>query len=89
MSSQFLVVPFKSVYNYVMGIPFATTLDVIASQVHLKLKFHNLHGEKIIVNVDLEGEKRIYQALEQDQGESNTMEVDVASITNQLRSMNI
>lgn len=38
-------------------------LDVVASLVHLKLKYHNLHGELAIINIDLEGENRIYQVL--------------------------
>lgn len=66
---QFLVVHSRSVYNFIMRIPFTTTLDDVASLVHLKLKYHNLQGEPITVNVDLEGEKIIYQALQQDQWE--------------------
>lgn len=54
----------KSVYNCILDRPFAAALDIVASPVHLKLKFHNLHGEPVIINVNLEGEKLIYHALQ-------------------------
>lgn len=54
-----------------MGIPFATTLDVVASLIHLKLEFHILQGDMVTINVDLEGVNRIYQALQRDWGEGN------------------
>lgn len=31
VDAQFLVVPCRSVYNYIFGRPFATTLDAVAS----------------------------------------------------------
>lgn len=67
---QLLVVPCKIVYKCFLGIPFVVALDVVASPVHLYLKFHNLHDERVSINADLEGAKRIYQALQQNKGES-------------------
>lgn len=58
MSVQFPVVHYKSVYKLIVGRPFTTSLDPMASLVHLKLKFHNLHGELVIVNANLEGAKK-------------------------------
>lgn len=55
--SQFLVVPCKTVYNCIIGKPFTSTLDTVASLIHLKLKFYNLHSESLIINVGLEGLK--------------------------------
>lgn len=78
MNSQFLVIHCKSVYNYILGRPFAVALDVVASLVHLKLFFHNLHGEPITINLNLKGAKRIYQVLQQDQKEIKAMEINVA-----------
>lgn len=46
------------------------TLDVVASLMHLKLKYHNLTGEPITINSNLKGETRIYEALQRDQGTS-------------------
>lgn len=51
------------------------------SPVNLKLKLYNLRGEPITINVDLEGAKRIYQALQQDQRKSKIMEIITASLT--------
>lgn len=56
--SQLLVVPCKSVYDWILGRPFVVALYVVSSPVHIKLKFHNLHGESVMFNVDLVGVKR-------------------------------
>lgn len=53
--------------------PFVAIMDVGASSVYLKLKYHNLQGGPVTINVDLKGEKRIYQALQQYQGEGVAM----------------
>lgn len=72
-----------------MGRPLAATLDIVALSVHLKLKYHNLQGESAIINADLEGEKRIYQALQKVQGEGIAMEINVASLTGKLNKMGV
>lgn len=64
-------------------------LDVVASIVHLKLKYHNLQGKLTIINTDLEGAKIIFQALLQDQREGEAMDINVASLTSQLCYMNV
>lgn len=38
-------------------------VDNAKSPVHLKLKYHNIQGGYITINVNLKEEKRIYQAL--------------------------
>lgn len=53
-------------------------LDVVASSVYLKIKLHNLYGKSIIVNTNMEGDNKIYQTLQQDQGENKAMEIIVA-----------
>lgn len=60
---QFLIVPYKRVYNCILWRPFATNLDIVPLLVHLKLKYQNILGESATINVDLEGAKRIYQVL--------------------------
>lgn len=57
--------------------PFTAALDVVASSVHFKLKYHNLHGEPTILHANLEAAKKMYHALERDQGKGPTMEIDV------------
>lgn len=42
VDSQLLVVSFKSVYSCIMHRLFTTTLDVVASPVYHKLKYHNV-----------------------------------------------
>ncbi|KAI5447423.1 hypothetical protein KIW84_015036, partial [Lathyrus oleraceus] len=59
----------RSVYNCILGRPFASILDIVASPVHLKLGYHNLQGELTTIKDDLEGVKRIHQALHKDRGE--------------------
>lgn len=57
------MVPYKNVYNYILGVPFVATLDFVTSLIHLKLKFHNLHSESVMIIVDLIGPKGIYYSL--------------------------
>lgn len=61
----------------------------MASLVHLKLKYHNMHEEPTIISDDLSRVKRIYNALQQDQkeGEAKAMEINVAFFTRQLKYM--
>lgn len=57
-------------------------LDFIALLIHFKHKFHNLYGEPITFNVNLEGVEMIYQALQHDQWKCKAMDINVASPTN-------
>lgn len=66
VESHFLVVPCKSSYNCIFDRPFIVALDVVASMVHLKLKFHDLQGDAVTINADFEGAKRIYRVLQQE-----------------------
>lgn len=43
INSWFLVVPCINVYNHILGRPLELTFYVMASPVHLKLKYHNIH----------------------------------------------
>lgn len=80
----------KKVYHCILDGCFTKTLDGVASLVHLKVKFHNLHDEPIIVNVDLVGAKKTLLNLQdQKKGENKAIEIIVASPIGQLRIMNI
>lgn len=63
-----------------MGRSLLTILDNIVSLVHLKLKFHNIHGEPITIDAYIKGTKRIYKALHRDQLEGVAIEINVASL---------
>lgn len=45
-NSQLLIVPRINANNCIMGRPSASTLDVVASLVHFKLKYHNLQKNR-------------------------------------------
>lgn len=60
---KFLIVSCKSIHNCILERLFVVMLDVVASPIHLKIKYHNLQRELVTINVDLEGEKRVYQDL--------------------------
>lgn len=50
---QLLVIPCKNVYKYILGSPFTIMMDVVASLKHLKLKYHNIHEESVMMCADL------------------------------------
>lgn len=50
---RLFVVPFKIVYNCILGIPFSTNLDIMACLIHLKMKYHNLNDEPMTIYDDL------------------------------------
>lgn len=81
VDSKFHVVAYRSVYNFILWRPFATTLNVVASSVYLKLKQHNLQRESVAINVDLEGANIIYQAFHKDQWKWKAMKTNMASLT--------
>lgn len=62
-NAQFMFVSCKSVYNYILDIPFSMTLDVVASLVYLKFKYHNVHDEPTMIKVELLGVKHIHNTL--------------------------
>lgn len=64
---------FDIMYSYLLGIPYAAMLDVVASFIHLKLKNHTVHDELAIINIDLSVAKWIYKALQKDKkkGDAN------------------
>lgn len=37
----------------IIGRPFLATLDVVASPIHLKMKYHNGYGKLVVVKVDM------------------------------------
>lgn len=89
VNSQFLVVPCMSVYNCILGWPIASTLDVVASLVHLNLEYYNLQGESTAISADVEEGKRIYKAFQKYHGEGIAMEMNVTSLTRKLNRMGI
>lgn len=85
----FLVIPHRSMYSCILGRTFASTLDAIASPVHLKRKHHNDYDESVIICANLSGAQRIHKGLQSDQNKDkeNMMETNVASIIILLRDM--
>lgn len=77
---QFLFLSCMSVYSFILGRSSVATSDIVASSVHLKLKYHNLQGEPTIINGDLKWGKIIYQVLQQDQRKGLLMEINMSSL---------
>lgn len=80
---KFLVVPCKNVYNYILIRPFAEALDMLASPVHLKLKFQNLYSELVTINVNLTRSNKIYQACNMIENKESVMQRDKSSFPHQ------
>lgn len=76
-------------YNCIMGRPFTAALDTATLPPHLKLKYHNLHEEKVILYTDLVATSKIPHALHKDQGEGTYMEINMTSLNYQLQNMNL
>lgn len=64
-------------------------LEIVASHVHLRRKYHNLHGEPAVSHFDLETDKKIHHALLRDLGGGTTMEINMAFLIWELRSLNL
>lgn len=62
------------------------TLDAMESLVYLKLNYHNVHDETVMISTNLFGVKRIYKSLYQDhkEGEGKSMETNVPYLTRKL-----
>lgn len=87
VNAQFLINPRRSFYSCILGRAFLTMLDIVASLVHLKLNYYNMQGESGTIDIDLEGEKRIYQALKNDHREAIAIELNSISLTSQINRM--
>lgn len=58
----FVVVSCESIYNDIFGKSFLATLCIIASTVHLKMKYHNDSSQPILDKVNLHGTRPIHEA---------------------------
>lgn len=59
----FLVIPSRSVYNCILRRYFLVTLVVVASIIHLKMKYHNKFGESNFILTDLCRTRLIHQMI--------------------------
>lgn len=55
----FLVVPYKNAFSSVLGRFFLVTLDVVASDIHLKVTYHNNARKPIVLNDKLRTKRHI------------------------------
>lgn len=60
---QLLLVLCKSAYNYILERTFFTSLDIVIFILHLKMKYHNIYDEHIIVHVDLAIARPIHETF--------------------------
>lgn len=60
------MVPCESVYNCILGRPFLTPLDALASTIHLNMKYHNCFDEPTIIQGDLRRAHLIHETISKD-----------------------
>lgn len=63
---HFLVPTYESVYNYILGTPFFVAINIFASTIHLKNKYHNIYDKSIIVHIYLARSLKIHEILLKD-----------------------
>lgn len=63
INTLIVVITCRSLYNYILGRPFTTMLNVVASPMHLNLKCYNFHREPVVLRANLEWTKNIHHAL--------------------------
>lgn len=64
---QFLWISSRSIYDRILGRPFTEMLNVVASLVHLKLKYHNVYDESTMICVNPYKAQRIHKFIHRDQ----------------------
>lgn len=74
---HFLVVPYRSIYNFLIGMPFIVILDAVASLVQVNLKYHNVHDEMVMINVELSRAEMINKPLHQYQNEGKGIDIEI------------
>lgn len=90
IESQFFRVPCKIVYSCILGNTHHGNLICSRFWVHFKLKFHNINGEPVTVNVNLSRAKKYIISLAvRPERRGKSMEIEVISLTSQLKDMNI
>lgn len=89
---QFHMVPCKSTNICILGRSFVATLEVMASPIYFKLKYHNVQDESMTICVDLFGGKIIYnKALQhrQKKDKRKVVGMNIASVIAELIKMKI
>lgn len=77
VKTPFSVLPCKSIYNCIIGRPTLGWLGVVASTVHLKMKFYSLENEVITLDVDLASAKQChFLSLKSEEEYDGSKEVD-------------
>lgn len=64
------------------------TLNVVASLVHLKMKYHNVHDEPVTICDDLSRAQKIHNTFHRDldgKSKDNAIEVNMARLNERLR----
>lgn len=59
----FLVIPYKNIYNGLLGRSFLAALNKVASMVHLKMEYHNSSYELVVIATNLRGAHLIQETV--------------------------
>lgn len=64
-------------------------LDALVFYVHLNLKYHNVHGDSMMINTNVYRVKIIYKTLQHDDKEEKgkAMKINVGSLSEHLKDM--
>lgn len=62
MKICFLVFPLRSEFNCILEHPTLASLDVVASTVHLKLKYHGSKGDAVTILADVRNARKCLSA---------------------------
>lgn len=63
MNMHFLVIPYESVYNDILGRSFLTKFDTVNSLIHLKMKYHNDSWKSVGISVGLPRARLIHKGI--------------------------
>lgn len=59
---QYLINPFISFYNYILGMPITSMMDAMASFLYLKFMYHNVQDELVTIYTNLSRAQRSHKA---------------------------
>lgn len=59
----FFVVPYRNIYNCLKRRSFLTSLDVMASTIRIKMKYHNDSYGVVVILIDLHGAHMIHKTI--------------------------
>lgn len=80
---------YKSLYNFLLGRPFSIMLDAVASLIHLKFKYHNVHDKPLVTIwlacLEHGGYINSYNETRKGKDKKNVIKINVVYFTKQIK----